>query len=335
MTHQFNGDYLPSIAVVMPIYNSEKYLRSAIESVLSQEGVNLTLFAVNDGSTDSSNKILEELSGKNNELIVINIRNSGVGKARNVALDEIEKLNFDYIGFIDSDDTISPQYFKNLAASNSDLTICGYTILKNGKYTHSGAMPGMMSLSKEDALRCIFSHEKYAKYDCAGGMPWNKLFRSETVRGLRFTEDRNLVEDELYCVVAVARAGNIRLIREYGYIYRFIAGSDSRSSGFALRHFRAREVTIPIAASISEEAKSLALLAYFERYIGVIFDYSSKQKTPEILREVSDIEDILLEKARISKSRKIRYAFIKKNPKLGKIYLFFRKSIYGVIRRLL
>ena len=92
----------PLVSVVMPVYNSEKYIKESIESVLGQTYINYELIIVNDASTDSSMKIVEELSKTSNKIRIVHLLyNQGVSAARNIG---IKNAVGEYIAFIDSDD---------------------------------------------------------------------------------------------------------------------------------------------------------------------------------------------------------------------------------------
>src|SRR5690606_18531829 len=93
----------PLISIVVPVYNSEKYLPECIESILNQNYANIELIIVNDGSTDNSLSIAEKFSENDSRIKILSQRNSGVSAARNLG---ISIAQGDYIGFVDSDDTV-------------------------------------------------------------------------------------------------------------------------------------------------------------------------------------------------------------------------------------
>ncbi|WP_052132391.1 glycosyltransferase family 2 protein [Vibrio variabilis] len=112
------------VSVVVPVYNADKYIEMCANSVLSQDYENLELILVNDGSTDRSRLILEQLERKDTRVKIINIDNSGVSYARNIGIDN---SNGEFIMFIDADDYISADcisYFYNAATKmNSKFVI--------------------------------------------------------------------------------------------------------------------------------------------------------------------------------------------------------------------
>ena len=98
------------ISVIMPVYNTEKYLKQSIESVLNQTYDNIELIIINDGSTDKSEKIIKNYLNRKN-VIYKKINNSGVAHARNIGL---SLCSGKYIAFIDSDDSINIEMYEKL-----------------------------------------------------------------------------------------------------------------------------------------------------------------------------------------------------------------------------
>ena len=81
----------PKVSIIVPVYNSEKYLKKCIQSIVSQTYDNYEIIVVNDGSTDNSLKILESFSDKYKNLFIINQSNSGSSEARKTGLRHISK----------------------------------------------------------------------------------------------------------------------------------------------------------------------------------------------------------------------------------------------------
>lgn len=115
----------PLISVIIPVYNTETYVSKAIHSVLNQTYDNIEIICVDDGSTDNSPQILDELAIKYNNIKVIHIENGGLSVARNVALD---CCNGEYIAFLDSDDMYNEKMLKILfdaiVDGNCDMAVC-------------------------------------------------------------------------------------------------------------------------------------------------------------------------------------------------------------------
>lgn len=122
----------PLISIIVPIYNSEKYLERCIKSIISQTYTNIEIILVNDGSNDLSLSICKELETNDNRIIIIDIPNAGVSNARNTGL---QASKGDYIQFLDSDDYMLENYietlYNNMSANNSDMVVCSIKVLDN------------------------------------------------------------------------------------------------------------------------------------------------------------------------------------------------------------
>ena len=119
----------PAISLVMPVYNVERYLSRALESVQNQTFKNFELIIVNDGSTDKSKEIAESFCDKNENFILINQENEGPSVARNTGL---KVCKGDYIGFMDSDDSLEPEFLESLynaaIENDADIVCCNFNL---------------------------------------------------------------------------------------------------------------------------------------------------------------------------------------------------------------
>ena len=125
------------VSVIVPVYNTEQYLRKCLNSLLIQTLDGVEIIAVNDGSTDGSAEILDQLQLENpGRMKVFHEKNSGQAVARNLAL---EHCSGEYIAFLDSDDWVNPDKFQILyekaKETDADYVACGYrdTVIENGQ----------------------------------------------------------------------------------------------------------------------------------------------------------------------------------------------------------
>lgn len=110
------------ISVIVPIYNSEKYLNQCLTSLVKQTYSDLEIILVNDGSTDSSMNICEKFKKEDDRIILINKKNQGLVRARK---DGARKATGEYITFIDADDWIDADTYDNLRDFKSDIIAYG------------------------------------------------------------------------------------------------------------------------------------------------------------------------------------------------------------------
>ncbi len=188
----------PKISVIIPVYNTERYLSRCLDSVLSNTYDNLEVICINDGSTDNSINILDNYKVSDERVIVINQKNSGVSAARNAGLNVAKG---EYIAFIDSDDWVHPQYFEIMLfamnCNNSDVVACQYSKVSD----ESSDLITPLAYKKED-IYCTTVGEAirdtYLKR-----VVWGKLYKRALVRkkfeiGLTWGEDTVFN----YCTVA-------------------------------------------------------------------------------------------------------------------------------------
>ncbi|MGG7201271.1 glycosyltransferase family 2 protein [Clostridium butyricum] len=115
----------PLISVIVPIYNVENYLRTCIDSIISQSYENLEIILVDDGSKDNCGKICDEYAVKDSRIIVIHKDNGGLSSARNAGIDICKG---EFISFIDSDDFVSDYFiellYEGIKKYSADIVSC-------------------------------------------------------------------------------------------------------------------------------------------------------------------------------------------------------------------
>lgn len=163
------------ISVIIPVYNVENYLERCIESVIKQTYKNLEIILVDDGSTDHSSAICDEYVEKDNRIIVIHKENGGLSSARNAG---IEIASGDFIGFVDSDDYISKNMYRNLLIlilkGNYDISVCGIC-RTDGKRRRKKRNKSVITYTRDEYLKKILKINSKNPNHFA----WNKLYKKE------------------------------------------------------------------------------------------------------------------------------------------------------------
>lgn len=129
----------PKLSIVVPVYNTEKYLPRCIDSVLAQTFSDFELILVNDGTKDNSLEICEAYAAKDPRIKVISQENQGLSAARNFG---VKHAAAEYIAFIDSDDYVHPQMYEKLyeavSREHTDFVKCGFVhVMEKDCYTYS------------------------------------------------------------------------------------------------------------------------------------------------------------------------------------------------------
>lgn len=200
---------MPLISVIVPVYNSEKYLHRCIDSILTQTFSDFELLLVDDGSTDSSGAICDEYAKKDQRVRVFHKENGGVSSARNLGLD---KARGEWIAFVDADDelmTISIDF--NSFMGEEDLIIGGFIDcpsqiefnLPTGSYS-------------QDSLNELYSNN-------VGHFVWGsvcgKLFKRSLIGKEKFDLKMTLGEDELFFLQYLKYVRTCKIIDSYKYKY--------------------------------------------------------------------------------------------------------------------
>ncbi|OQD59376.1 glycosyltransferase, family 2 [Methanobrevibacter arboriphilus JCM 13429 = DSM 1125] len=210
------------ISVIIPVYNVEKYLEQCLDSVINQSLEDIEVICINDGSTDNSLEILDEYAKKDNRIKIINKKNEGLGVARNIGMDYAKGK---YIIFLDSDDWLKNNAFKNLyntiILDNIDILI--FKILpydeNSDKFFKRDdyELLGLENLFKED-----FVTYKDIKEDIfnISVVAYNKIYKKSFLDkyNLKFPEGL-IFEDNPFFFDAIINAKKIKFNNEY-YLYR-------------------------------------------------------------------------------------------------------------------
>ncbi len=203
------------LSIIVPVYNSEQYLRKCLDSILNQTLSDFELILVNDGSKDASGDICDEYNSRDSRVKVIHSKNQGHGGARNLALDIARG---EYIGWVDSDDWIEADMFITLynAANkyNADITECAYIEHDGNSVKITVNSDGIVSGNQEIALVEFFSSRM------SPGL-WNKLYKREIIGDTRFPAGRIHVDFYFNVLIVMKSLTYVRIpVAKYHYIVR-------------------------------------------------------------------------------------------------------------------
>ena len=177
------------VSVIVPCYNCEFSIERCLKSILNNTYKNIEVICINDGSSDNTLEILLRYKKRDSRLIVINQTNHRQGYARNRGLDIANGV---FISFIDADDSIEFDFFESMVKIIGvyDIAICGYNDCFQNNTIQVNAVPnGPISIN--DFWKLNFDNPIWSV------VPWNKLFRKETLKDIRFREDV-YYEDEFF-----------------------------------------------------------------------------------------------------------------------------------------
>lgn len=203
------------ISIIVPVYNSEKYLDECLNSILKQIYANLEIILVDDGSTDDSGLMCDKFAKKDKRVSVFHTDNNGQSSARNLG---ISNANGKYITFIDSDDYVEPSFIKflydNLVEHNVDISCCGYSMFyPNGKFVNKGKKNIQVKLDRENSIKYLIVNGLISDSPC------NKLFKKELFSSIQFPMNK-VYEDRRILPVIFYKANNIYYDSTVEYYYR-------------------------------------------------------------------------------------------------------------------
>lgn len=219
---------MPKVSVIVPVYNTEKYLKTCIDSLLNQTFKDIEIILVNDGSIDNSLDILLEYEcNYPNKIKVLSGENQGAGSARNKG---IEIARGEYIMFVDSDDYITldavENAYKCAINNSSDLVVYDFNrIIGKKQFNYRVLDPSLNGYEKNIKL----NEDDYLFRENSGAC--NKLFSRKLIGDTRFAEGI-LFEDTPFTISNLFNAENIVYLKKTLYKYRFNPKSTMGSNLF-------------------------------------------------------------------------------------------------------
>lgn len=189
---------MSKVSVIIPVYNTKKYLRKCVDSVLAQTYDNLEIILVNDGSTDDSGALCDEIAKGFNNIQVVHKVNGGLSDARNAGM---AVATGEYTCFLDSDDWMDEdcieEALNEAKNENADVVVWGY---HTDFYDENER-----SIKSHDVIPAQFKNTEKIdenidvdKLIGLCGYAWNKLYKTEIIKNIEFAKGISLVEDILF-----------------------------------------------------------------------------------------------------------------------------------------
>lgn len=203
---------MKKLSVIIPVYGVESYIRQCLESIINQTLKDMEIIVVNDGTEDSSMKIVEEyLDDK--RIKIINKKNGGLSSARNAGLKEAKG---EYIAFIDSDDFIKNTMFEELFQKNNE----NYDIIYSNVIEYDDISQKINNRKKMKEIINV-NREGVYHYKFCGMEVWNKIYKRDfLLRNNIFFEEGIIHEDNLFTLKCFFLARKVKYVNKYHYIYR-------------------------------------------------------------------------------------------------------------------
>lgn len=262
---------MPKISVIIPIYNTEKYLRECLDSILNQTLEDIEVICVNDGSTDNSINILEECAKHDRRIKIITTKNQGAGEARNEGFKHAVSK---YVIFFDSDDYMDLNALETLylkaEETVADVTVCEHKSLDDStqKVTSSVCNINYRQIDFDE----VFSPKKHADFifQFAVGWPWDKLYLREFIlnNNISFQSLRH-ANDTFFVLFSLAVSKKIAIVKQKLIIHR------TRNSSLAYTRETAPECFYWALKELYERLTQAGLYETYQRsFINYCIEFS-------------------------------------------------------------
>lgn len=277
---------MKKISVIIPVYNTEKYIDKCINSVLQQD-LETEIIVVNDGSTDNSKKIIEKYKDK---IIYLEKENGGLSDARNYGL---KYATGEYVAFLDSDDFIEKNLFLRLEKYiDKKIDIIKFKIKlvdENYKEIRKIPSPSFECVNGEKAFENLFGLDEFLEVSCG------YLYRKEFFKENNFHFEKGMYHEDFGLIpLVILKAKTVISLNIYGYNYLQTQNSITRNLDYSKTLKRANDV-----------------LAFYDNMIKKIESYEISQTSNKLIKEF--YTNAILNKAKTlnKKDRKIYISKLK------------------------
>ena len=234
------------ISVILPVYNSENYIKECLDSLLSQTFKDIEILCIDDGSTDGSLNILKDIEKTDSRITVITQENMGVAKTRNNGLNLVKG---NYVYFMDSDDCLDKNAFKklhdNITSNRSDFCIMKVIFVNGSEEYKFPAFDIDKEFDKVNFNDFTFTYRDVKSHVLNDLFaPWLKLYSAEFLKSnddFTFPEIKSY-SDAPFHVKTMLNASRISFVPEYLYYYHENDGSLVHSSANTINFFRLSEI---------------------------------------------------------------------------------------------
>ena len=212
----------PAVSVILPVYNTEKYLPRCLDSLLGQTFSDFEILAVDNGSTDGSAAILHKYAQKDSRVRVLSSRPGDVGAARNAGL---KAACGRYVMFCDSDDWVEPEWIETLfhavSHSGTEMAVCNCIIEEEPCHGRNKAATEYNLLRHRGKMSYLSARQKLNR------VLWNKIFDLDIIRKehISFPAGREH-DDNAFMFMYFSFPGTLRALKNR-YLYHYVLRADS------------------------------------------------------------------------------------------------------------
>ena len=270
------------VSIVIPVYNAEQYVKTAADSILKQTYENIELILVDDGSTDNSGKLLDELAAKDTRVTAVHTANKGAAAARNKG---VRVSTGEWIGFVDSDDTVTAdyvEYLMNMAKrENADIAVCGYSKVYDSVPEYN-EQEQIISMNGYEAMETLLYQRLFMS------VPWGSLQKRYIWDNLAFPEGTG-AEDmgTLYKMYAAAGKVIYGSHRNYHYYQRITNTVYSDSNNRNNDYYKHSADMLRYVTDMYPDYKNAAYSRHFSCCFQILSETRRIDKNREMIERVT------------------------------------------------
>lgn len=281
---------MQKVSIIMPVYNSENYVKCATDSILNQSYKNIELLIIDDGSNDGTMNICKQLSEKNKNIIFISQKNSGVSYARN---EGIKRATGDYIMFIDHDDSYETKMVECLVEEMNkgyDWVSCNYNRISQKSRLRNNNLHNC-SFENDNLYKGI----EYLQSKKAFNILWNKIYKTDIIKNnnIIFNTQFSMGEDYRFNIEYAKNIKSIKIVNIF--LYNYYIDSNGLSKKEDKNEFLRRIANINLNRDLYIY-KNYRLDYINKRYIDTAFVMLCKQKYKGIGKkeEIMNNQDLII-----------------------------------------
>jgi len=213
----------PLISVLVPMYNTEKTIKRCIKSIVKQTYSNLEIVLLDDGSVDNTYNIAKSFADKDKRIKLLQKPNEkSISKTRNFLL---ENYSGEYVVWVDSDDVLHKKYveklYKTIDKTDAELGVCGFNLMFSNFLLFRPIIKKIKIFENEDIYNNIILNHR------VGFMLWNKIFKHEIIKDIRFDESIKFGEDFNFLYKYLQNVKKVAYTNDKLYKYIVRPGSET------------------------------------------------------------------------------------------------------------
>lgn len=313
------------ISVIVPVYNVAQYLEKSIASIQQQTYKNLEIILVDDGATDESGRLCEQIAEQDERVLVYHKENEGLSQARN---DGLKQAHGDYVIFIDSDDYIHPEMiaslYQQIVKEDADVSSCGVmNVYANSESPQTKKQDDYFVCDTETFLRKYLIGEKIPGTIC------NKLIKKEIAAQLTFP--KGLIYEDAYYHFDLIKVAKKYVVNTKPYYYYFHRGDSITTKPYAEKDLAYIDIYQKFYNEVVKNYSSLTEVAFFRLAYAHFFildkmllddNFKEFKDYPRIYRYLKKHAFAIFKNTIFRKGRRISALALFVNVRLYRILLF-------------